>query len=561
MRASRPILWPRRGSPRLKGRVVALNKEAVVSIPFQSRRSPSRPRGASRLGVLVLLLGLIGSFVGVGWNSPANAVTFLAGSPYDGTNGTPDDSAGASSPDMASGQLDNSYGGGVKEDTVCPAVGAGSIPSKADLISVYVATANATDASGDHFLYLGWTRLDTANEAGTVAIDFELNQSEDVSCNGVNPTRTVGDKLVTYEFQGNDPAPVVKITVWTWDSHTWADKTVLNLSQAEGSIAPSRLFGEMVINLEKSGIFTKGQCDNFAGVFAKSRSSSSAEEPQLKDLIAPVPLHVANCGPLTVAKTVTGGKAGDTFDFTVDCPGTDNDEAFSLANGEAKTFGDIPLGAQCVVTETDPGSFWTTTRTIGGGASGTGPATVVIDVVGQSVAFTNAAKPNGITLDKKVNGADHATIGDALVARTLDDLTYTVTVTNTGQVPLTITALKDSLYTGFPAAGDCPQAVGSTLAAGASFVCTYHVSMSGAAHNVAGVVAVDQSNRPVSDDDETFVAAVPTEVLGIVLEQPTPLAVLPRTGTPARDLALVAFGLAAVGLGLLRLNRRPKTIG
>ena len=534
-----------------------------MSFPTSLRRNPSRRltrRGtASRFGVLILMLALIGGLTGVAWNSPANAVSVLAGNPYDGTDGAPDASAGASAPDMASGQLDNSYGGGVKEDTVCPAVGAGSIPSKADLINVYVATANATDASGDHFLYLGWTRLDTSNEAGTVAIDFELNQSDDVSCNGVNPTRTVGDKLVTYEFQGDLEALVVKITVWTWDGTKWGDETVLNLTQAEGSIGASRLFGEMVINLEESGIFTEGQCDNFAGVFAKSRSSSSAEEPQLKDLIAPVPLHVANCGPLTVSKTVTGGKASDMFDFTVDCPGTENDANFSLAGGESKTVEDIPLGAECAVTETAPGAFWMTTRTINGGASGSGAATVIIDGAGQAVMFTNAAKPNGITLDKKVNGADHATVGDALVARTLDDLTYTVTVTNTGEVPLTITALKDSLYTGFPAAGDCPQGVGSTLAAGASFTCTYHVSMAGAANNVASVVAVDQSNRQVSDDDEAFVAAAPVEVLGIVLEQPAPLAVLPRTGTPARDAALLAFGLAGLGLSLRRLSRRPKT--
>lgn len=511
----------------------------------------------------MLTLGLVTSLAGVAGNSPANAATLLAGSPYDGTNGTPDDSAGAPAPDMASGQLDNSYGGGVKEDTVCPLVGAGSIPSKADLINVYVATTDATDDSGDHFLYLGWTRLDTANEAGTVAIDFELNQSDEICANGVNPDRTVGDKLVTYEFQGNLPAPVVEITVWTWDGTKWGGKTVLNATQAEGSISTSRLFGEMVINLEKSGIFTEGQCDNFAGVFAKSRSSSSSEDPQMKDLIAPVPLHVANCGPLTVTKTVTGGKAGDTFDFTVDCPGTDNDDAFSLAGGESATVVDIPLGAECVVTEAAPGSFWTTTRTINGEASGSGPATVVIDADGQTVAYTNAAKPNGITLDKMVNGADHATIGDALVARTLDDLTYTVKVTNTGQVPLTITALADSLYTGFPAAGDCPQAVGSTLAPGASFTCTYQVSMAGAANNVAKVIAVDQSNREVSDDDGTFVAPAPVEVLGIVLEQPAVApavapAVLPRTGTPARDIALVAFGLAGFGLGLRRLSRRPK---
>lgn len=219
-----------------------------MSFPFRTRRKSSRTSRHS-FGALLVIAALVASFAGVATVSPANAVTTLAGSPYDGTNGTPDNNAGAPSPDMASGQLDNSYGGGVKEDTVCPAVGAGSIPPKADLINVYVATADATDASGDHFLYLGWTRLETSNEAGTVAIDFELNQSDQICENGVNPDRTVGDKLVTYEFQGDLEALAIKITVWTWDGTKWGGMTVLNPSQAEGSISGSRLFGEMEINL------------------------------------------------------------------------------------------------------------------------------------------------------------------------------------------------------------------------------------------------------------------------------------------------------------------------
>lgn len=107
--------------------------------------------------------------------------------------------------------------------------------------------------------------------------------------------------------------------------------------------------------------------------------------------------------------------------------------------------------------------------------------------------------------------------------------------------------------------------MGSALAADASFTCTYQVSAAGAAHNVAEVTAIDQSNRPVSDQDETFVAA-PVEVLGITLEQQAPVALEPaalaaelrRTGTQARDLALFAAGLAGLGLGVRRLSRRPK---
>jgi uncharacterized repeat protein (TIGR01451 family) len=514
-------------------------------------------------GALLVIVALVASFAGLATVSPANA-TLAGGSPFNALNGAVDGNAGPAHPDLPEGSGDDAYKGGAKEADLCPTVEDGSIQNKGELLDVYIATAKGAT---DTFLYLAFNRLETPSQNGTVAIDFELNQATALACNGVNPVRTVGDKLITYEFHGSDEVPVILISVWTWDGHDWDGPTPLIGDAAEGSINDARTFGEMAINLEEAGIFKEGRCDNFASVFMKGRSSSAdAQNSELKDYIAPVPQHVANCGALTVSKTVVGGKAGDKFDFTVDCPGEANDATFSLVGGASKTVGDIPLGAQCVVTETAPGSFWTVTRTINGAASGSGPATVVIDPDNESVEFTNAAKPNGITLDKKVNGADHATIGDALVARTLDDLTYTVTVTNTGQVPLTITALKDSLYDGFPAAGDCPQGVGSPLAAGASFTCTYHVSMAGAANNVAKVIAVDQSGREVKDDDETFVAVAPVaapvvapvEVLGITLEQPAPVAVLPRTGTPARDVALLAFGLAGLGLGLRRLSRRPK---
>jgi uncharacterized repeat protein (TIGR01451 family) len=132
--------------------------------------------------------------------------------------------------------------------------------------------------------------------------------------------------------------------------------------------------------------------------------------------------------------------------------------------------------------------------------------TVSIDAGGENVAFINTAKPNGLTLDKKVNGGDHATTGDALLAHNADSLTYTVVITNNGLVPLTLTAMSDSLYAGLVAA--CPQAVGSVLAAGASFTCTYTVGASGDAHNVAAVSAVDGLGRTLTVSDGTYVDVI-----------------------------------------------------
>lgn len=356
------------------------------------RRNHSR-----RFGALTLIVGLLASLAAI---APSAGAVTADGNPFDGADGVKDSLAGAALPDRPTGTSDNSYTGGAKEDDPCPRVETGSIPpNKADLTKFYVATGRGTT---DTFLYLAWERASTN---GTVTLDFELNQSKVVkdNCNGVNPTRTEGDKLVTYDLQGNKDATTVVISVRTWDGSKWGDPTDLDSASAIGSISTGLLFGEMAINLEKSGIFTAGTCNNFASVFVKSRSSSSFQS-ELKDFIAPVPKRIGSCG---------------------------------------------------------------------------------------------------ISLDKLVNGADHATLDEALLVHSLDNLTYTVVITNIGDVPLKITVLSDSLYSAF--AASCSQGIGSILAGGASFTCTYQMAAAGDRHNVAAVTAVDVVDKPFSDDDGTYV--------------------------------------------------------
>ncbi|MGH8976007.1 MAG: DUF7507 domain-containing protein, partial [Acidimicrobiia bacterium] len=178
-----------------------------------------------------------------------------------------------------------------------------------------------------------------------------------------------------------------------------------------------------------------------------------------------------------------------------------------------------------------------------------------IDAGGQTVAFTNTAKPNGISLDKKVNGGDHATSADALIVHPADALTYTVTITNTGQVPLTITGLSDSLFAGF--AASCPQGVGSVLAAGASFTCTYKGGAAGDDHNVASVNAADGLGRSVTDSDETFVDVIHPAISIVKTADPVSVTdsgpvtysyVVTNTGdTTLRNILVVDDILGAIG--------------
>src|SRR5215218_5295340 len=98
--------------------------------------------------------------------------------------------------DLASGSGDDSFGQGTKEDTAVPTVVSGSIPpQKSDLLNfgVYLET----NANG-RFLNLFWHRVQEPR--GTTNMDFEFNQSDELTANGVTPERTSGDLLIQYDL-------------------------------------------------------------------------------------------------------------------------------------------------------------------------------------------------------------------------------------------------------------------------------------------------------------------------------------------------------------------------
>ncbi|HEX2699457.1 MAG TPA: DUF5979 domain-containing protein [Acidimicrobiales bacterium] len=223
--------------------------------------------------------------------------------------------------------------------------------------------------------------------------------------------------------------------------------------------------------------------------------------------------NVRDTGNLVIAKLTTGGSG--TFTFDVDCDGTTFDQAVTITDSGTQTIVGIPTGTDCTVTERASGSF--------SSASVPADGTVTIGAAAATVAFTNTAKPTGISLDKKVNGADHATAGDSLVVHAGDPLTYTVAIKNTGDVPVTIDGLEDSLEAGFAAA--CPQGLGSTLAPGASFNCTYEHTAATSATNTASVHAVDALGRQSSDSDKTFVTVIHPALT--IVKTPTPTTVSP----------------------------------
>ena len=238
----------------------------------------------------------------------------------------------------------------------------GSIPNnKSDLLRLYVASERFGTKD---FLYLAWSRVQ--EPSGTTNMDFELNQGSVLSSNGYTPVRTAGDLLVRYDLAQGGTVPVLGFHRWVttgpasqceasnsvpcWDTRkaltTDVDAAINAASVSEpiaGGNLSARTFGEARINLQDSGIFEPGVCRIFGSAYLKSRSSD-AFTSELKDFIAPIPVQITNCAPVTLnnkawAKATnfapTGGNLGDGIFDTGKIEVTENTS--SSLNVEATT--------------------------------------------------------------------------------------------------------------------------------------------------------------------------------------------------------------------------------
>ncbi|MFL5732398.1 MAG: collagen binding domain-containing protein [Chloroflexia bacterium] len=295
------------------------------------------------LGLAVCLITMIGTFHAV----PTLALT---GSPFESADGNLVVNGGAGAQDWANapnlrvgidlptGQQDDSFGQGTKEDTEVPSVVDGSIPNnKSDLTRFYVANERV---GTKEFLYLAWERVQ--EPSGTTNMDFEFNQSTTLSSNGVTPVRTAGDLLIKYDLSQGGTNPVLGYHRWVttgnastvceassslpcWDkvhSLTGNFEGSINAAVVTDPVAPGaprtlsvRTFGEAAINLTDSGILPPGSCNGFGRGYLKSRSSDSFTAA-VKDFVRPIAVNISNCGTIVVHKQTDPDGAAGTFGFT-----------------------------------------------------------------------------------------------------------------------------------------------------------------------------------------------------------------------------------------------------
>lgn len=233
--------------------------------------------------------------------------------------------------DDPSGSSDRSFGNGTKEDTEVPSVVDGGIPpNKSDLLTfgVYleVVPAGLDGGTAKRFLHMYWHRVQ--EPSGTTNMDFEFNQSDVLSDNGVTPIRTAGDLLIQYDLSQGGTNPLLFLSRWVASgpkslcgsansTPCWGPKVDLTAAgDATGSInttdipaseadglgpISARTFGEASIDFDAI-VTDSSVCTGFGSAYLKSRASDSFTAA-LKDFIPPVAVNISNCGTINITKT------------------------------------------------------------------------------------------------------------------------------------------------------------------------------------------------------------------------------------------------------------------
>lgn len=387
--------------------------------------------------------------------------------------------------DLATGQDDDSYKGGVKEDTACPGETTGSIPNnKSDLLTFHVYEEPGT---GTHpgFLDLAWSRV--SDPSGTTLMDFEFNQSNTGCSVGPNRIRTAGDLLIEYAIDQGGARADISGRFWTgteWGPSQDLDtgtacgggpcavgtinSSVIPAAESDGlGLKQARTFGEAQIDLRL--IFQPNECVSFGSAMLKSRSSD-AFTSQLKDFIRPIDIDLQNCARVVIRKQTDPDENPNTtqFGYTKSFP-TDPVSAntFQLTDDGVQDYGDTVLfGNGYTVTEDVIPAGWTFVGIDCTASSGVSPSivgtTVTFDINADSdlldCTYTNQAR--GRIIVEKITDDGFGSF--VFTSTSLTPSPFTLTTTAPG------TAGKDSRTFGNLAPGTYD--VGETIPAGWNLV-------------------------------------------------------------------------------------------
>jgi hypothetical protein len=451
----------------------------------------------------------------------ASTVLALAPSTFESTDGnTPRDGAApahdwdslapailvADKADTPSGQNDESFVQGSKEDTAVPSIETGSIPpNKSDLTRFRIATEKV--GSFD-FMYLAWNRTNTL---GSANMDFEFNQSATLTSNGKTPVRTAGDLLVTFDFASGGNKVELGLARWSTSGPCeasggkppcWGPVADLDAAaDADGSVSADQKFGEAALNLTDAGVFPPNQCVNFGSAYLKSRSSDSFTSA-LKDFVPPETVNITNCGSVRIVKTDDAGNALAGAKFTL----YTNNAPLGAPRGNEDTITTLTCTTgntgTCTISNVFFGNYWVVETTV---PAGYDPAPdTAVSVQNTTVVVVNLVDPRQRGAIRVVKTAKHFDSGSSpnLVATfTVKQGTTTVgtIVTNAAGIGCLDNLLFGS-YTVQETAGPSGYALDADVE-------SVNVNAKGTCS--AGYKSVAFENKPLSNITVSFASQVP----------------------------------------------------
>lgn len=324
------------------------------------------------------------------------------------------------------------------------------------------------------YSYAAFTLFSCDPAATTVS--FELNSGSGLSPAG-QPLRSVNDLWIDVIVDTPNP---LSVAVYRWDGSDWAPvSTPPALITAAFNVQTCT--GEISVNLSALGLEPNTCADAYTLMSAHTRSSASFES-SLKDYGRPTPIPAELCA-INVEKTAnpTSAAVGQTvtYTFVVTNPGKlplINIQVVDPKCDAAPTRSSD--GGDSTNTVLDPGDTWTYTCTRVILASDPDPLPNTVTVTGYDeeenpVSDTDNASVDIlyplISVEKSVTGGSHYdTVGDVI--------SYSIVVTNTGEVTLTNVNVSDpgadadSIDCNGATAGDGNPI--ASIAVGANVTCT-----------------------------------------------------------------------------------------
>lgn len=364
----------------------------------------------------------------------------------------------------------------------------------------------------------------TARVAGVDALGKSVNASDSATVDVIKPLISIVKKVngqdsvtahegdpVTYSLAvtntGDTPLTITALTDVAGTRPVTLSAECLGL--VGDSLAPAQ-----TVSCAYPGVAPADDLTNTATVVGEDDLGGDKGTVRSTDSAVVDVIHPA----IALTKTVNGAAAvtvheGDLLTYNVTFTNTGDTPLEVTSFGDLANGGAVDLPPACdgfVTVTLQPTESRTCTYTATataldvhnvatvaaedaiGGQKGTVTATDAADVTVISPA---------IAIVKTVNGDD-----TGVTVHAGDPLTYTLEITNTGDTPLTITALTD-LANGKNLAlpADCTDLIGTTLAVGASVTCSYSTAATEDVDNVATVVGEDSLDKSVADDDDASV--------------------------------------------------------